>query len=75
MFLCDLAKRKVKGFLKAVCFLQRGEGVPSGQGVVEKKDRYEQGAADVRNYTSDFLLSFPQTDPFNPLGAVSVWRN
>lgn len=71
----DLTKRNIKGFLKAVCFLQGKEGVSSGGRVVEKKDKYEQGAGDVRNYASDFLLSFPQTDPFNPLGKISVWIN
>ena len=70
----DLTKRKEKGFLKAGCFLQGGEGVSSGGRVAERKDR-SQGACDVRNYWSDFLLPFPQTGPFNPLGTISVWIN
>lgn len=67
----DLAKRKLKGFfLKASCFLQ-GEKEVSLGGRIAEKDRCEQGAYDMRNYPSD-LLPFPQTDPFNTLGTISV---
>jgi len=60
--LCCLTNRTAKIFLKAGWFLKGGEEVSSG-GRVVGKDRHKQGAGDMRNYSSDFLLSFPQTDP------------